>query len=319
MNWIALKSLHEIYTDGKTLKKTTLVKDSYFKYLIRNTKELKEDSKYIFATVGFKDHYESKWLSKFQLYTEFLSQNELLKPQTRFEESDILILMDILHGIKSGDLNDLRNQIIEAEESVRGVSLMFFKNDKYLEGKPALIDAVKKILDIEKFANDKDQQYKYVLECINPKCIVLCENSDFLKRPALPRKNNIELWYTGGRNISKLDFADTRNLPIYYSCDWDYDGLDIYSLVLEKIPSIKILVPSATPKDIKATGHKSHWLYKNSPERLSGLKKEIFEVRAQKVITNLIKENQWIVEESNNLVHMVNEVIQQNKNNNFNG
>ncbi|MBS1634306.1 MAG: hypothetical protein JST26_00190 [Bacteroidetes bacterium] len=305
MNWICLRSLHEVYIEGKTLKKTTLLKDPYIKYLIRNTRELKEDSKYLTASNGFKLHYEEKWLPKFETYNKFLIENSLLKPQTRFEEADIIILMGMLADMKSGDLSALRTQIIESEESVRGVSLMFFKNDKYLEGKSALVDAVKKILDIREFANDKDQQYRYVLDCSNPKCIVLCENSDFLKRPALPRKNGIELWYAGGRNVNKLEFADTRGLPIYYSCDWDYDGLDIFSLVLERIPSIKILIPTALPKGIKETDHESQWLYRNSPEKLSGLKKEIFGEKEQAIIVDLIKQDKWIVEEANNLVQML--------------
>lgn len=306
MNWITYNSLYEIYTKDRTPKKDTVMKDSYVKYLLKDTKELRADSTHLFAGNGFKQHYESKILPKYNQFKEFLSQNDLLKPQTRFEESDIVILMEMHTGITTGELLELKSQIVEAEESVRGVSLMFFRNDKYLEGKPALVDAVKKILGVEQFANDKDQQYKYVLECNNPKCIVLCENSDFLKRPALPRKNNIELWYAGGRNINKLDYADTRGLPIYYSCDWDYDGLDIYSLVLDKIPAIKILLPNATPKGIKETDHESHWLYRNSPEKLSGLKKEIFEDPQKEIIINLIKRNEWIVEEANNLVQMVN-------------
>ena len=56
---------------------------------------------------------------------------------------------------------------------------MFFKNEKYLLGKEALINAVKLLLDIDELADDKDLQYKYVLECNSPKCIVLCENIDF--------------------------------------------------------------------------------------------------------------------------------------------
>ncbi|MDX8554440.1 hypothetical protein MK851_12510 [Tenacibaculum sp. 1B UA] len=44
----------------------------------------------------------------------------------------------------------------------------------------------------------------------------------------------MELWYAGGKNVKKMDYGDTRGLPVYYSCDWDYDGLFIISpLVIE--------------------------------------------------------------------------------------
>ncbi|KFE97248.1 hypothetical protein [Chryseobacterium luteum] len=55
---------------------------------------------------------------------------------------------------------------------------------------------------------------------------------DRLKVP-VEYKNNIELWYVGGNNTKPLlDIsADKLNLPIYYFCDWDYNGLDIYCQV----------------------------------------------------------------------------------------
>ncbi|WP_454045012.1 hypothetical protein [Chryseobacterium sp. Marseille-Q8038] len=150
-------------------------------------------------------------------------------------------------------------------------------------------------------ADDKDLQYKYVLECSAPQCIVLCENIDFLKRPTLARANQIELWYAGGKNVTKLDYANTRGLPIYYSCDWDYDGLYvIYPLVKEKIPSIQLLTPNGSPKGIEETEHNSKWeniKNKNidtvlTPEQLS-------------IMNDLIRCNQWIIEESNDLIDMM--------------
>ena len=193
-------------------------------------------------------------------YEAFLSDNELLKPQLRFEESDIQILIGIKEDMDNGNLEPLREQIIKNEATVRIVSLMFFKNEKYLLGKEALINTVKLLLDIEELADDKDLQYKYVLECNDPNYIILCENIDFLKRPTLARANNIELWYVGGKNVTKLDYADTRSLPIYYSCDWDFDGLFvIYPLVKLKVPTIQLLTPNGTPKGVEETEHNSRW------------------------------------------------------------
>jgi hypothetical protein len=141
-----------------------------------------------------------------------------------------------------------------------------------------------------------------VLECTNPKCIVLCENIDFLKRPALARANQIELWYAGGKNVTKLDYADTRGLPIYYSCDWDYDGLFIiYPLVKEKIPDIQLLTPNGVPKGIEETEHNSKWIIKNIDPLLLSEQKEI--------LNELIQNNQWIIEESNQLLNMLTDKI----------
>jgi len=237
-------------------------------------------------------------LEKYNVYETFLSKNGLLKPQIRFEEKDIQILMDIENRMDTGELIEIRDQIIQAEETVRGVSQMFFKNEKYLEKSQALINAVKQLLHIKELADEKDQQYKYVLECDNPNCIVLCENLDFLKRPTVPRKHNIELWYAGGKNVNKLEFSDTRGLPIYYSCDWDYDGLYvIYPLVKEKIPDIKLLYPDGKPQEIEKTEHKSLWK--------EDFDLQIFEEREQELIRELKSNKQWIVEESNSLVKML--------------
>lgn len=133
------------------------------------------------------------------------------------------------------------------------------QNEKYLEKSDSLIRAVKQLLQIDELANDKDQQYKYVLQCPTPAKIVLCENLDLLKRPSKPRKHNIELWYAGGKNINKLNYIGPINLPIFYSCDWDYDGLLIYQMVKDIIPQIRLLPPTGVPKSIKATDHNSHW------------------------------------------------------------
>ncbi|HMU04688.1 MAG TPA: hypothetical protein PJ990_13740, partial [Saprospiraceae bacterium] len=199
--------------------------------------------------------------------------------------------------METGNLLPLRGQIIKKEATVRIVSLMFFKNEKYLLGKEALIYAVKTLLQIEELADDKDLQYKYVLECNNPKCIVLCENIDFLKRPTLARANNIELWFAGGKNVNKLDFSDPRGLPIYYSCDWDFDGLFIiYPLVKQKIPEIQLLTPNGSPKSIEETEHNSKW--KNIKDKNIDF---LLTPKQLSLVKELIQNNQWIIEESNDI------------------
>jgi len=75
--------------------------------------------------------------------------------------------------------------------------------------------------------------------------------------PYLIRSHHIELWYAGGRNVDKLKYVGNREIPIYYLCDWDYDELDIYKSVKEKIPHIELLTPNGNPKGIVETEHKS--------------------------------------------------------------
>lgn len=297
MNWIVLKKLNKIYLNDKTKTNKALLSDPKINYLLNSTKELISWGSYIKQGKGFIKYYEKYHLNKFQKYTDFLTRHNLLKPQTRFKEEDIEILMGIEQGMNSGELVDVCNQIIQAEETVRGVSLMFFKNEKYLESSEALIKAVKQLLSIDEFADERDQQYKYVLECNTPQCIVLCENLDFLKRPSVPRKNNIELWYAGGKNIEKLNYIDPPELPIYYSCDWDYDGLLIYKLVKKKIPSIKLLYPNSAPQSIQDTDHKSRWK--------SDIDFGLFTKKEQNLIQKLIENNQWIIEEANDLMLML--------------
>lgn len=300
MNWIELKALNNLYINGEVKLNDTLSKSGEINYLMNSLRILDRSHNRLFTLDGFISIYEKEYLKKYNIYDAFLSEYGLLKPQLRFEESDIQILIGIKEDMNNGNLEPLREQIIKNEATVRIVSLMFFKNEKYLLGKEALINAVKLFLEIEELADDKDQQYKYVLECNDPKCIVLCENVDFLKRPTLARTNNIELWYAGGKNINKLAFSDTRGLPIYYSCDWDYDGLFIiYPLVKEKIPMIQLLTPNGYPKGIDETEHNSKWTIKD--RNINFLLTSI----QQNIMNNLIRDNQWIIEESNNLIKMI--------------
>ena len=309
MNWIIITQLNEIYRNGKTRKISTLVKDPTIQYLLYNTKELLERGDYIVKGNGFEKYYETHLKVNYEYYHDFLVRNNLKKPQTRFEERDIQVLMDIENRMNTGDLLDLRRQIIDAHETVRGVSLMFFKHEKYLIGRPSLIDAIKHLLEIDHLADEKDQQYKYVLECENPRIIVLCENIDFLKRPHRPRQYNIELWYAGGNNISKLDYADTRGLAVYYSCDWDYDGLRIYESVKQKIPEIQLLYPTGTPKNIEMTEHMSHWKIEKNSNIVYGLNYSLFIEKEIRLFENLARNNEWIVEESNDLIKMVDNIL----------
>ncbi len=300
MNWIELRALNNLYTNRRIKINNTLAESGEIKYLINSLRVLDRSHNELFTLDGFTRIYEEEYMEKYNRYETFLTEKGLLKPQLRFEENDIKTLMNIQAWKNEGTLEELRQQIIASNESLRGISLMFFKNEKYLGNKFSLVDALKQILEVENFANEKDQQYIYKLECHNPKAIVLCENLDFLTKPDKPRQHGIELWYAGGKNVSKLEYTNTRGLPIYYSCDWDYDGLFIiYPLVKDKIPAIQLLTPNGNPRGTEETEHNSRWIIKN--RNIDSL----LTPKQRAIVTELIKNNQWIIEESNNLIDMM--------------
>ncbi|PSL44674.1 hypothetical protein CLV51_10546 [Chitinophaga niastensis] len=300
MNWLVLKALNNLYNGLTLTLNATLNADPEIFYLSRSRKALKIAGSKIFALPKFGYLYEKDYKVKFLFYHAFLERYDLLKPQLRIEEKDIKILMNVAQLYEAGDLESLRAQIIAADESLRGISEMFFRDEKYLDNKEALVKALKNILNVETFANEKDQQYIYKLECHNPRIIVLCENLDFLMKPVKPRLLGIELWYAGGKNVNKLEFADTRGLPVYYSCDWDYDGMFIiYPMVKRLLPNTQLLIPDGEPKGIVASDHNSKWQL--SSRTVADLE---LSVTGKQLLHKLIQKNAWITEESNSLVNM---------------
>ncbi|MCB0743514.1 MAG: hypothetical protein KDC67_06395, partial [Ignavibacteriae bacterium] len=189
MNWTVLKSLHQLFLDRKTKVKHSLKEDSSFQLLVSN-KEIIEVGKNYLPGLLFDSYYKKHHLNQFPIYFDFLETHNLLKK--RFEEEDIKTLIELQSKKQSGNLIPSREQLIEAQETVRGFSTMFFKNDKYLDKKDSLIKAINQILDITLVEN-KDQQYLYILQCEKPELIVLCENLDFLRKDKMPRENNYEL------------------------------------------------------------------------------------------------------------------------------
>jgi hypothetical protein len=309
MNWLELRALNDLYCNKEVRVNDTLKKSTEFLFLEQSCHVLRVVTKTVEPLPDFKEMYERLYLSNFQHYRAFLMRNDLLRPQTRMEEEDIKVLMEIETGMHTGELIPVRDQIIASEESLRGVSLMFFKHEKYLDTRTSLVEALKQLLGVAVFSNEKDQQYMYRLECHQPQAIVLCENIDFLRKPSRPRAEGIELWYAGGKNVNKLQYADARGLPIYYSCDWDYDGLFvIYPLVKEKIPSIQLLNANGIPKSISKTDHASHWNLscRNDPASL-----KLFSPPQLERINQLSHDNEWIIEESNDLIKMFAETIHQ--------
>jgi hypothetical protein len=146
---------------------------------------------------------------------------------------------------------------------------------------------VVKIIGIENLARDEhDQQYLYVLHCesLAPKCIVLCENDNKLRKPRL---KDVELWYAGGRNTAKLKFVPKPRLPLYYLCDWDNKGIEIYQDIKGNIfQNIELLIPQ---NPYQTSDIKSSWTVE--------IKRNLFSPQALEILDAIMPEK-WIEEEN---------------------
>lgn len=123
--------------------------------------------------------------------------------------------------------------------------------------------------------------------------------------PWKARENHIELWYVGGNNVNTLDHINIESIdvPIYYSCDWDHDGLHIFQRIKKYIQSIQLLIPlKASTKPVNSPNHFSTW--KNGIE-LSGLNPDFFNSESLELIKKLIISNEWIEEESSDLLELL--------------
>lgn len=299
LSWRELKALSDLY--NKRITKAKIQKHPYIKFLFEEMGVIDHkhaNTKVLIPTSKFNTFYEEQFKESFKEYLSFFDMYTFLKPQSNYKERDIRVLMLIANQ---------KEQILQLKYSRKKFSSMFFEEDaKYLKADSSLEKAVLNILGLEAFigVDPKDLQYRIVLDCKDPKVIVLCENIDFLLYPEVARENGIWLWFVGGNNIKKLDFLPSIDHDIYYSCDWDYHGLDIYQRIREKIPQIQLLYPSAIgkAKSVYSKNHKSDWYYDRN---FSGLNSILYSEEANQLINKLINKKQWIEEETNDLVEMV--------------
>lgn len=300
LKWRHYKALNQIYEQGFTKNK---IKDHpYIKYLLNNEYLQPQLGKpdILVEGIGFKYIYESELKTNYDYFLSFLEKDNLITDQSNYSERDILSLMFI---------KEQKNQILQDKYSRKKFSAVFFKDSgaKHLDKNQGLETAVLRLLGLKEFPkkDPKDQQYKFVVNCPNPKSIVLCENIDFLLLPWITRENNIELWYAGGNNIEKLNHLPKIELPIFYSCDWDYHGLKIFGRIKKMIPQIELLTPINTEfsKSVKSPNHKSDWIY---TKKFSNLDYDLFSNDERKLIEYLIRRKEWIEEETNDLIKMIN-------------
>lgn len=300
LKWHQWVGLHELYKTGATNRQ--IWKNPYVKHLIERgyISRFGKRNK-LKAQPKFKKRYERDHLEKYIHYKAFLEENDIVNPSSRYTEDDIQAMMLIKEN---------RQAIIDSKDTRRGVASKFFKNSdsKHIENHPGLERAILKLLGINCFpeTDPKNNQYLCVVMCREPKAIILCENLAFLKMPWRAKERNVELWYAGGNNLSMLADVpkDRLDKSIFYSCDWDYAGLQIYERVKQYIPKITLLYPSAInqAKPVDTPNHNSKW---NLNLPLSGLDHTLYSPDALELISSLIESETWIEEESNSFVEMV--------------
>lgn len=185
-----------------------------------------------------------------------------------------------------------------------------------MSNKPSLLKAVLKLLEIEGFPekDPKNSQWRLVVDCEKPKLIVICENIACLKVPYEYKQNNIELWYVGGNNTNPLEDipACKLNRPIFYFCDWDHHGLNIYSRIKKifkkKDRDILLVEPKSLDEalPVDSPHHNSKWKKSN----FSNLNRGDFSEKQQTIIEQLIESDSWIEEESMDMIELLKESIE---------
>jgi hypothetical protein len=299
ITWRQLKGLHQLY-EGKSTRIKLMSNVFVKKVLYKNRHLLKHkdgSQDIIVKNEGFDKYFKENLLDQYEYYAEFFENAGIEISARRTYSQDILETLILIHKNRK----TLRKNL----STPRIFSSNFFedKDSKFLDSKPGLKGDILTILGVEKFPREspKDQQYRLVVDCIDPKNILLCENKDFLKDPFEFRKNHIELWYLGGNNTKKLYDVpvDKIRFPLYYVCDWDFHGLDIYSrikkIITEKDKSITLIIPpNPLLKPIKSGKHYSEW----KDGLLSTLDADAFTDEETQLIEQLITKNKWVEEQT---------------------
>lgn len=306
LTWAEHRGLNELYARGQT--KLSLLGNGY----IRNLKIEKKlidykfgNRNYLVPRNGFKSFYEQNLKDVYLKFAEFLKEHGLDNDGRRnYDEYDIRTLIFI---------SENKNEFSQKLTTIRQFSALVFKEkgSKYLENKESVKRAVCRLLQIDHFPEEdpKDNQWRLVVDCLQPKAVILCENIAHLKNADKMRSNNIELWYVGGNNVGIIKFISPEklNLPLYYSCDWDLAGLQIYLRVKTKIEEkgakIKLLYPHImqTSLPVDSPYHFSKW---DAAKPLSGLPETEFCEREIMLIQTLIEKKHWIEEESLDLIEI---------------
>ncbi|MDO5986153.1 DUF2220 family protein [Flavivirga amylovorans] len=307
IEWRHLKGLNELYVKKRTRLKIT--SNAFINQVLFNQKKLIRyklgNHSIIEASDRYYKYYEENFEDMYNYYLSFFKKSGIENSAVkRYTEDDLKSLIFIFNNNKE------LKKVLTTEYTFSN-RVFKGKGAKYLAGKPGLKKDVLKLLEIEEFPEKdaKNNQWRIVVDCKNPKVIVLCENIACLKVPTEYKRNGIELWYVGGNNTKPLVDLPLEKFkyPIYYFCDWDYHGLSIFSRVKNifnsKGKGIELLEPlnldNALP--VNSPNHKSKW----KPEKLSRLKESDYNDSQIKIIESLISKNIWIEEESMGLIELL--------------
>jgi len=308
ITWKELKALDDIYRFKKS--RALIQSHPYIKYLIyeKGILDLKPDNiKVIISTDRFEEFYEKEFKKSYEEAKRFLVKNDI-KPTANkgFTIEEIKTLMFIAENKE-----ELRNNPTTIED----FSNEFFDISKHLKNRKSVKDAVFKILNIERFSLDeKENQWRLVIDNKNPLAVIMCENKSYLKQPWITKITQTKLWYVGGNNIAIIDDIDESDLskPIYYSCDWDLAGLQIFLRIKDKLKkrnkNIQLLFPNAPHKRVSTyiSYHDSHW---DLTKKISGLPLASFSKKELGLIKTLIDKEEWIEEESFDIIKMIKDVL----------
>lgn len=307
VEWKYLIGLNQLYKSGRTNLK--IGNNSFINQVLIKQKKLIRpkmgNPKVLEAKYGFKEYYEKEFLDYFEYYSNFFEKAGLESNAHKTYNGDDLKSLAFIFYRKDELKRNLTTEYTFSARVFKG------KGAKYLINKPSLRNAVMQLLDIDEFPekDPKNAQWRFVVDCENPKLVVICENIACLKVPYEYKQNNIELWYVGGNNTNPLKDIPAKKieLPLFYFCDWDHHGLSIFSRIKrifqEKGKSITLIEPMSLDDTLPVDSphHNSKW----RKQDFSGLNKDDFSEQQKDIIMSLIREDNWIEEESMDMLDIL--------------
>jgi hypothetical protein len=227
--------------------------ENYIRHLI-DRKAIEPNGKQFSITKKFEENFAGDIENAFSKCNSFIMKYDLSHLENHYSIDEIEALAKI-------EMDKLK--IIEQDIAFQNILTLYFGSSKHKTAQSNLSKAIKTILGIEFFPEEiKDQQFISILyPKTKTRFIILCENKN---RLITKRHEFIEYWYAGGKNIKQLEFIPEPQHPIFYLCDWDYDGLNIYIDIKRKyLPTLAAFIPS-NPESLmieqsKVRDHKSKW------------------------------------------------------------
>jgi len=273
MKWSDLKHLNNLYEKGETDR--YFIKTSIGKRLNEMGLITLPEKSIIKKKNEYDEIYEERYKNDFLFAIKLINKYDLYNTNFSLEK------LKALKEIETANITD--------DITLKEISSIYFKGSKKIKKDTKLHKAILSVLDVDSLAEDEhDQQYLWVLHCKTkePTSIVICENKNLLTKK---RFEKTELWYAGGKNINKLKYVNIPNVPIYYFCDWDNDGIAIYYKIKMIINKLNLVIPKE-PIKYKSTNEHIKWKI--------DIKQELLSKEACILLKKLKNNNEWIEEES---------------------